>query len=377
MNPDIKQVDDAIYRAIGRLKLWGSLTPKNYEAEKRRFYKEADYNPQFSYKKLSKNDLDEIDESLSKKVSGNGVFESLVDARRSEALLFSQMMRAVGTSEFQNIVDQIYKAPTTDDVSRAQKILQHEGESEREEVKKVKFLDAENSKKRIEEQLKAYGVKGYSVKIAKQRVRMKIGKISRQIKISSDISIGPKSLEGSLAHEIGVHILRGQNGSYQTLKIFQIGTAGYIGTEEGLAIVARKMMMENPYFASAARLVIATDAARNGSFRDTYEMLRKSGASKKQAWQTSYRVKRGMTDTSKAGALSKDAQYLKGAYDLYNYILAGGNLRSLYVGKISIDDVKSLQEEKSIIAPIHFPGFFESAEERVVEVLAKNFGKKA
>ena len=56
------------------------------------------------------------------------------------------------------------------------------------------------------------------------------------INIKSGAEIYEKELPAILAHEIGTHLVRYQNGVKNELKIFRSGTGYYLTDEEGLAV---------------------------------------------------------------------------------------------------------------------------------------------
>ena len=65
------------------------------------------------------------------------------------------------------------------------------------------------------------------------------------------------------------------------------------------------------------------------------------------------RIKRGLGDTSKNGAFTKDYIYLNGYFNVKTY-LKNNDLTPLYVGSIGLNDienVKKLLEDKILIKP--------------------------
>ncbi len=60
------------------------------------------------------------------------------------------------------------------------------------------------------------------------------------------------------------------------------------------------------------------------------------------AFTLTLRVKRGLGDTSKPGAFTKDYLYLDGYYHVKEYVRKGGSLHALYTGKIGIEHVPFL-----------------------------------
>ena len=77
-------------------------------------------------------------------------------------------------------------------------------------------------------------------------------------------------------------------------------------------------------------------------------MLKKDfGLSDQIAWKISLKVKRGLYDTSKKLAFTKDIVYFKGERMVEKYLQKKENsLKDLYIGKVGIEDMKILKELK-------------------------------
>jgi len=86
---------------------------------------------------------------------------------------------------------------------------------------------------------------------------------------------------------------------------------------------------------SYAARVLAVETALNKSFRETYKFL-EGLFDKEKAWDLAVRVKRGIKDTSKPGAFTKDIIYLKGFYEVNDFIKNQSGLHLLHYGKIGI-----------------------------------------
>lgn len=75
------------------------------------------------------------------------------------------------------------------------------------------------------------------------------------------------------------------------------------------------------------------------SFVEMYNDLIPLIDNPKRRWKFVLRIKRGMTDTSLPGGLYKDQVYLEGAVNILRE-RHSIDFRSLYAGKISLDDLK-------------------------------------
>jgi hypothetical protein len=90
--------------------------------------------------------------------------------------------------------------------------------------------------------------------------------------------------------------------------------------------------------------VLAAARALTNSFAEVYAEQRDYGFSADEAYVTARRVKRGLSDTSLPGGFIKDQAYLWGRLLVEEHVLQGGDLSRLYVGKVSLEQLKMLHE---------------------------------
>jgi hypothetical protein len=92
--------------------------------------------------------------------------------------------------------------------------------------------------------------------------------------------------------------------------------------------------------------------AEKYSFAELFQYLKSRGMQEKSAVNMSFRVKRGLSDTSQPGAMSKDYCYYKGLKSIENFVSGGGNIKDLYYGKYNLKDLETI---KSLINPEYQP----------------------
>jgi len=73
-------------------------------------------------------------------------------------------------------------------------------------------------------------------------------------------------------------------------------------------------------------------------------ICRPKKASPQLAWQTTLRVKRGLTDTGRAGAFTKEHLYLFGYYFIQDYLKQNNKINDLMIGKISPQDLPLIRQ---------------------------------
>jgi uncharacterized protein (TIGR02421 family) len=175
----------------------------------------------------------------------------------------------------------------------------------------------------------------------------------------------PKNrIEPLIHHEIGTHILTYFNGLSQPFKQLHTGLCGYDEMQEGIAVLSEYLcggLTRNRVKTLAGR-VIAVDAMINGAtFTETFHLLKEEYAfMPKTAFTITMRVYRG-------GGLTKDAVYLRGFLNIFDYIASGGALDLLFVGKIAashIPLVKELLLRKVLHEPLLYPRYLETEEAR-------------
>jgi uncharacterized protein (TIGR02421 family) len=171
----------------------------------------------------------------------------------------------------------------------------------------------------------------------------------------------PKSMvESMLAHEVGTHVLTYYNGRSQPFRLLALGLAGYDELQEGLAVLAEYLvggLGRARMRLLGARVVAAQACVDGASFVDVYRLLtREHGFSEEHGFMLTCRVFRG-------GGLTKDSAYLRGFLRLLDYLKSGGDLESLYLGKIGVQHVPLIRELewRGVLRPVplrpHFLDF--------------------
>ena len=162
-----------------------------------------------------------------------------------------------------------------------------------------------------------------------------------------DLMIGQNSrylksrIAGTLAHEIGTHIVTYINGKAQPFHQFHSGMANYEPLQEGLAVFSEYLvgtLTASRLRVLAARVIAVHELIDGAEFIDVFRLLHNDlHFTAYQAYFITMRVFR-------AGGFTKDMVYLKGFSELLTYLGNGGDLDILYLGKIALDDVPFVDE---------------------------------
>lgn len=163
-------------------------------------------------------------------------------------------------------------------------------------------------------------------------------------------------------HEVGVHVLGSANGERQPVlgNLLRLGLAGYEIDHEGLGIYAGEVtntLATKSLHAIASHVIVADSLFKGQSFREAFTKLNDLsapiGVDQKVVVE---RVLRGYY-----GGTGRDQAYLKGLINIRKFVDEGGNLRDLYVGKVSVGDLPllgRLKDKGLLTEGEYFPKFF-------------------
>jgi hypothetical protein len=195
--------------------------------------------------------------------------------------------------------------------------------------------------------LREYGLEDWQVVARPNLSSTHTDSANQVVNIRAEARYTIEEMKRLVVHEIDTHVLRAANGYRQIYRIFATGAVpNYLTTEEGLAVVNEERMgyVDVPRTRMFAGRVLAALRATTESFANVYAEQRDYGFTHDEAFTIATRVKRGLTDTAQPGGFIKDQAYLWGRVMVEDYVLTGGDLSRLYVGKIAIEDLPILHE---------------------------------
>jgi uncharacterized protein (TIGR02421 family) len=159
--------------------------------------------------------------------------------------------------------------------------------------------------------------------------------------INPKLTVPLTRVDALLQHEVGTHLLTYFNGLAQPFRLLCSGLAGYDELQEGLAVLSEYLVggLSRPRLRQlAARVIAAKQLTEGATFVDTFRTLdRTFKFSQRVAYGITMRIYRG-------GGLTKDAVYLRGLRQILRYLGDGGDLDSLFVGKIAVEHVPIVKE---------------------------------
>jgi tetratricopeptide (TPR) repeat protein len=171
-----------------------------------------------------------------------------------------------------------------------------------------------------------------------------------------------EKLRGLLAEEIETHVFRAEAGYASPLMLLGSGTARYKYTEEALATLAKGEQANpkkswlgtlaaglmagvvNPPFTFSTLVLFLKQAFLVRNIK--YEPYREAEeGAQKEALERAVRAVRGIPDLTRSGICCLlDRIYLKGYLDLSDFLKKGGDIQSLFVGKIGTDDLPDMEQ---------------------------------
>eukprot|EP01062_Namystynia_karyoxenos_P002429 TRINITY_DN10864_c0_g1_i1.p1 TRINITY_DN10864_c0_g1~~TRINITY_DN10864_c0_g1_i1.p1 ORF type:complete len:743 (+),score=242.34 TRINITY_DN10864_c0_g1_i1:118-2229(+) len=167
--------------------------------------------------------------------------------------------------------------------------------------------------------------------------------------VSSDpVRLRRHELGPMLDHELGTHLLRRLNGRRQVwegkrgeYRLCGKGDKQLTQTEEGLASLNTHLGQNKLLFHGALHYYAAARGAKV-SFAELWHDLAKYVDCPVKRWEECVRVKRGLEDTSQAGAYAKDQCYLEGAVGILRQ-RRRLDFRKLHCARLSLADFARLE----------------------------------
>ncbi len=274
------------------------LNPTNLTKEKGKFLADPSYNPQFTYE------------------------EPLKDSQLEK---YGQPQRKL-VDLAQTIVDRAYAQHSENQLrSKRGQFL-----SQIEVTKKIKtFLEMHQLSDR-------YRLVWSNSFVARTTIT------KDTIKLRLPCEFHEQGLVSMLYHEIGTHALRRVNYEEQPWfkKKKEYGFHDYLKTEEGLAILHGLLPLDYQLAYSPAIRYLAVDYAQDHSFAELWEFLSLYIEDEERRFLTTFRQKRGLTDTSQGGGFTKDLVYFAGLIKVWRYLAKNDfDPFQLYYGKLALEDL--------------------------------------
>ncbi len=347
---DPEEADKAICDIDNKLPFLKYIRPLNLLEEKNKFLKDQYYNPQLIYPELT-TDLYEVKKSLDKIKYDDSVIGSLFKNKIDYLKTVIDLIHARGSSEFYDYSVKLFGKPDQETYDE----LQSKAIIKKNIYKPSRRYNAEEVKEIFQKKLLEYEIKNWKVVTYDKILAKCMTNKNKKLIINKNSTFSDQRINNLIIHEIETHLLTAENGNRQKYKLFNRGFANFLETQEGLAmynVINHGDFNLNFHIYSFSEAIFY---ASNASFAEVYHQLVKHGMSPKTATNITFRIKRGLSDTSKPGALTKDYSYYTGLKQVNKFVEEGGDIKDLYLVKFNLMDlskVKLISEpKKSLILP--------------------------
>ncbi len=324
----------------------------NEKEQKEEFLAGKTQNPKFQYKDLEY-DPNEIRNMLNSIEIPDDALGQMFQQKRRNTLLENRIIENLGNEDIvREASSTIYGIPNEQLVGYADSLLRQTPNIEFE-----KNVPSDMIKKALEEALANNDITDWQVEFSDKKLTTAYPE-EKRITVCKDRGFPDIDLTRAGIHEVDVHALRATNGYEQPLKIFAIGLPGYLPTEEGLTSYFEEVIgnTNKEVMRNYAGRVIAVDSVCKGlDFSETFDRLKNYELTDDQAWDLSVRAHR-------AGGYIKDHVYLEGLVKVRDFAETDGDFRTLYVGKVGIDNlplVRELLKEGTLKEAKYVPKFVE------------------
>ncbi|MFC1687144.1 tyrosine/phenylalanine carboxypeptidase domain-containing protein [Patescibacteria group bacterium] len=339
----LQNVDRKLTEISSSIHFLALVKPQNLERIKELFLKHPTSSPQFSYKPLDI-DIHLLRRELKKmhKTFHHPLAELML-RKIDELEIRLNLIEARGTKKMMNSSIQLYGDVAENEFTEAHNLVV-KGNVEKDTSEKI---SVPNVVKQLQDYLAQHNLSNWKVIIQEEATTdMQVNKRGT-VFVRKKAQITSNRLKSLIVHEIETHVFRHENGKRQPYRIFEQGTAGYLETEEGLAIFNQEQLgipLGEKKLWSALNVIGIWHGKHMGFLDLFHHLLKTYPINRDTAWRVCVKVKRGLHDTDEHAAFTKDRVYFSGykkVKSLYDDQGLGG-IRQLYIGKIGIDDLDIL-----------------------------------
>lgn len=348
------EIDEEITGIDNQIKLLFHLRPMNLEEEKKKFFSDYTYNPQFVYPNL-RFDSDGLKQRLALLDNHDGPLGDIFSAKKKEIINKINLLEHIGEESFTQKSIELFGDPSKELVTECEKLLIESSKPDSKSGSKI--IPSNIAEKAFKKAFEEYGLIEWNVKIKDEMVTDCVAGKNNVLFVRKDAIFTEYKIKKLIIHEIETHILTAENGKNQPFGIFNRGLANYLLTQEGLAIYNVNEQLDKDISKSykALALVIAINTAHTSSFVQVFEKILSFGISVEDAFRITLKVKRGLTDTSTPGAFTKDMMYFSGYKQIKKFIDNGGDMKDLYIGKFNLDDLPTIKKLEGLVEPKILP----------------------
>lgn len=312
-----------------------SLAPVNYIEEMEKFFASESYSPKYIYNKRDLPDIpkkiDDFKREIEKLEIPGELKQYLLEFLDDQNTLF-MTKKYIGSEEFSDFAHRLFDWGT----DRLDLLLTNTPKVEFTMHITHKMQDADIIKSRFEKVIQRYGVSDFGVRINTSSPHIiNVGQYN--INIGSEIKRFECNVDRLVVHEVESHVIQAQNAKNSQTALAELSTYGNQNLYgEGLAVyneVTTRKITPSAFEMYYSRIKAVRLLQK--SFREIYETL-VDDLTPQRAFVMTYRVKRGLSDTSAPGGFPKDAAYLLGFHEIENLITEKFPKKLLYATRSPI-----------------------------------------
>lgn len=339
---------DEVTKYLSQLRLPTSLvfTPLNLQEEREKFFDSEIYEPNFTYRIVKNKNKDILKELTSLKTISDvdprisAFYIELIESKKDS----DDLMHSVGNNELVSEYSvKKYGKPSLLLFNNSSRVLRGKVDGynlvKYPKMRQRDMLGYEEIEEIFNLVFEALNLDDWkvakSMNIAKNMV--KIGVKRREVLVDPNIERSKFKLKKTIVHEVGTHVLRSVNGLNSGFEaLSKANLPGYLDVEEGLATYNESYMdlLTLGWLKRKAALVWGIYIGEKLSFRQLYNSML-GVLPKGSAFSATYRVKRGLGDTSYPGIYCKDVVYFRGFRKVRRRLERDKSLyEKLYTGKI-------------------------------------------
>ena len=341
-------IDHKICEIDKSIKLLLYINPRNLAEQKVVFMNHTAYSPRFFYKKCDL-DFNLLRSELKRIPKVNHALYPLYQNKIKELEWRLNLLETRNSLEFGQASKEVFGGVSRATYDLAVKFIKENKHFNYPDKSKV--FGTKDSIEILQDFLEKHHLGFWGIKVLEDSVAdIQVTK-KEKILIKKGAKFQKNRLEALLVHEIGTHVFRFENGKRQPLRLLERGTAGYLKTEEGLAVWNQNQLgldLGDKYL-NPALLVVGIYMGGRLNFSDLFHYLKTTfEITDDLAWKICVKVKRGLDDTTIKTSFTKDVIYFTGHREIEKFVAKGGNIADLYIGKITTGDLKYMKDVEGL-----------------------------
>lgn len=355
---DLRALDKQLGQLDRDLLLLKYIKPINLGEEMERMQADPLYNPTFSYPEVPL-ELPDIEKKLDERIEDDSPLGKLLNKKRIELIQRINLLKARGDAEkFTEASITLFGRPSAELLAQAKEDFAARAACELSE-QPDKNIDAEEAAERFNTVLEKYGLHNWQASV-RQKLVADVTVGGNSVYIRADAKFSEEAIASLIAHEIETHVITSENGSHQPYLLLRRGCAQYLDTQEGLAIYNQNQVLSthaekrfNP-----PRNLIGLEFSLTHSLAQTRTFLESEmGYHPQKAITQAITMKRGLCDTSEPGGFTKSIVYYRGLKAIEQFVADGGDLKRLYIGKVTLADLPIIEELPNLQTPLILPSW--------------------